>query len=303
MRFTIKIDFTPPRRLCVSFSGGETSAFMTQWIMKNWRDRYDEIVTVFANTSAENEATLEFIEQCDRHFNMNVVWVEADLSPVAGEGVTARVVDFKTAHRNNEVFEPIIRKYGIPNKKFPHCTKHLKRRAIENYLRQIGWKRNTYDVAIGIRADEIDRMNLNDPDIRMVYPLVSAIKMTKPKINTWWNAQPFRLRLKSYQGNCKWCWKKSMRKHLTIIDEDPTAYDFARRMERDCSLIGPEFRKEPPPPEGYRRTFFRENKSVDDLFAEHARRPATFKPADDDGAVFDPDLDVGEGCEETCEVY
>lgn len=306
MHFTIAVDWMntgAPRRLCVSFSGGETSAFMTQWILKNWRDQYDEIAVVFANTSEEYEQTLQFVNDCDKYFGFNVVWVEADLSPVPGEGVTARLVTFETAHRNGEVFEPIIQKYGIPNKKFPHCSKYLKRRAIENYLRNLGWKRNSYDVAIGIRADEIDRMKLDDPDMRVVYPLISTLKMTKPQINTYWLRMPFRLGLRSYQGNCRWCWKKSLRKHMTLIREDPAIYDFPRRMESLHAWVGPEFRRDPPPPSGYRRRFFRENNSTDDLFDQAALLPTSFQPAADDAVVFDPDYDVGEGCEESCEVF
>src|SRR5690606_12191632 len=129
-----------------------------------------------------------------------------------------------------------------------------------------------------------------------------------PQINAWWREQPFRLRLRSYQGNCRWCWKKSMRKHLTLMGESPEIYDFPERMEHEYGLVGPEFRKDPstrrdPLPSGYRRTFFRENRSVADLRAEYVRRRGSFQPADDEAAVFDEELDVGGGCEESCEVY
>jgi hypothetical protein len=70
--------------------------------------------------------------------------------------------------------------------------------------------------------------------------------------------------------------------------------------------VGHEFVKDTsayPLPLGYRRTFFRGNKSVDDLFEEFAKKKDTFIPAWNDAVVFDPDFDVGAGCEESCEVF
>jgi hypothetical protein len=42
---------------------------------------------------------------------------------------------------------------------------------------------------------------------------------------------------------------------------------------------------------------------VDDRFDEYQRKKDTFVPAHDEAAVFDPDFDVGAGCEESCEVF
>ena len=288
-------------RLLISFSGGETSAYMTWWILQNWRGRYDKILVVFANTGKENEQTLEFIHKCDYHFGFGTVWIEAVQYHNERRSAGFKTVDFRTASRDGAPFEDAIRKYGIPNQKFKDCTRNLKQTPIEAYARLIGWKNKSYDLAIGIRADEADRMSAAAKQRRIVYPLLKEHPMTKPKINSWWAAQPFRLELKGYQGNCKWCWKKSLRKHLTIISENPEYYDFPRRMEAQYGLIGPEFAKGNV--DGYRRTFFRGNMSVDDLFAEYARKKDTFVPAHDEAAVFDPEFDVGAGCEESCEVF
>lgn len=293
-------------RLLISFSGGETSAYMTWWIMQNWRARYDDILVVFANTGQENEQTLEFIKRCDDHFGFGTVWIEAVQYHGARKSAGFRVVTFETASRDGAPFEDAIRKYGIPNSRAKDCTRNLKQRPIEAFARAQGWETGSYDLAIGIRADEIDRMSPYQQQRRIVYPLISGQPMTKPKINTWWAAQPFRLALKGYQGNCKWCWKKSFRKHFTIISETPEVYDFPRRMEAQYGYVGPEFLKDTsanPLPEGYRRKFFRTNMSVDDLFAEYERRKGTFVPAEDEAAVFDDTLDVGAGCEESCEVF
>lgn len=42
---------------------------------------------------------------------------------------------------------------------------------------------------------------------------------------------PFRLRLKGYEGNCKWCWKKSLKKLLRIAKDDPATFNFPLQME------------------------------------------------------------------------
>lgn len=290
------------KKLVISFSGGETSGFMAQWILKHKQDEYD-IVCIFANTGQENEETLEFVEKCDKEFNLNLVWVEAIVHSEFGKGVTHKIVDFKTASRNGDPFENVIKKYGIPNQARPHCTKNLKMSPIKSYLKSIGWK--NYWTAIGIRADEFDRINPNRLKERIYYPLVSDMPMTKPMVNFWWNQQDFRLNLKGYQGNCKWCYKKSTNKLLTICIENPEYFDFPKKMEEkyeNYTPIGATYNEEAKP---YR--LFRNNRSVNDLF-ELSKLP--FKKAKNDAtiyswqtSIFDEQLDATNGCEESCEVY
>jgi len=292
--------------LLISFSGGETSAYMTYWVLNNWKNQYNDILVVFANTGQENEQTLEFVKNCDEYFNFKTVWIEAVQFYNERKAPSFKIVDFKSAARDGEPFENAIAKYGIPNSKFKDCTRNLKQKPIEAYAKSIGWALGSYELAIGIRADECDRMSMLANRRKIIYPLVSAHPMTKPKINSWWANQPFRLNLKGYQGNCKWCWKKSFRKHYTLISESPQIYDFPRKMETLYAFHGPEFRKDTtnnPLAKNYRRVFFRGNKSVDDLFNEYEQRKDIFVRADDDAAIFDPDFDVGAGCEESCEVF
>lgn len=296
------------RRLLISFSGGETSAYMLWYILNHMATDYDQIVTVFANTGEENEETLEFVALCGLHFKTPIVWIEAVTYHGQRKSSGFRIVNYATASRKGEPFEAAIRKYGIPNSKFKDCTRNLKRRPIEAYARSIGWETGTYDIAIGIRADEIDRMSTEAATRRIIYPLIKRHPRTKPQINWWWSQQPFRLSIKGYRGNCRWCWKKSRRKLLTIMSEDPSAFDFPERKEIECGLIGPEFRHDPatredPLPPGYRRRFFRGSATVQNLREELAERGDAFVPAEDDSIIFDPDLDVGGACEESCEVW
>lgn len=275
---------------------------MTRLLLTKWRDKYDEIVVLFANTGQENEATLEFVRDCDAAFGFNTIWLEA--LPQQGKvGTKHKVVNFNTASRNGEPFEAVIDKYGIPNQKFPQCTRELKLRPMKSYLRKLGWREKSYDIAIGIRADEAARRSNTAVQSNIVYPLLDWLPTTKPQVNLFWSTQSFRLNLAGYQGNCKTCWKKSFRKLMTIMDENPAQFNFFERMERDKGLIGPEFAKTFIP--GYRRVFFRGSISVADLRKMHANTDWT--RAENDAVVYADksialDVDPTDGCVESCEV-
>lgn len=283
-------------KLFISFSGGETSAYMMQWALKNLAHKYKDIVCIFANTGQENEETLSFVNRCQMFFGFDVVWVEAKVHS-GRKGSTHRVVDFLSASRNGKPFEEMIKKYGIPNQAYPHCTRELKLNPMTSYLRSIGWQAGSYDTAIGIRSDEIDRVSPKRKELKLIYPLVSPHPMTKPRINAWWDKQPFRLNLKGYEGNCKWCWKKSLRKHLTLITEHPEWYDFPEEMEKIHGLSGHNL-------DGKSRTFFRNHLSVKDL--RQIAKKGGWIPADDDSKEYqdqlEMDLDSSNGCSESCEI-
>jgi hypothetical protein len=287
------------RRLCVSFSGGETSAYMLLWIIQNWKERYDEIVTVFANTGCEHEETLIFVDKVAQMAGADVVWVEYR---AVNDKPSFAVVGAATASRDGEPFAAMCARYGIPNRSFPHCTRSLKERPITAYLRSIGWPPGSYHTAIGIRSDEKDRMSATARARGLVYPLATEHPVTKPQINTFWSRQTFRLGIPGYMGNCTWCWKKSLRKHGTLALRNPEVFSVPRRLEQKYELVGPEFLKENAP--GYRRRLFRENRSVADLFMfAHFE---DFAAAPDENAVlveWDPDLDVAGACGESCEVF
>lgn len=279
------------KKLLVSFSGGETSAYMAQWLWNHKQDEFD-MVFVFANTGQENEETLLFVEKCSKQFGFPVHWVESVVHHGKRKGTTHKIVDFKRASRNGEPFEEIITKYGISNQSFPHCTRETKLNPITSFTKEYFGTRKYY-TAIGIRIDEADRMNAKARERRLIYPLISKdyIPMTKPKINFWWQQQPFRLQLKGYQGNCKTCWKKSDKKLFLIANENPEWFEFMNRMEEKYPRIGAEFKKDP---ECVDRVFFRKNRSVKDIMKEAEGFDGKVL---DDSDVYDMDLVGGESCE------
>lgn len=290
-------------RLLVSFSGGETSAMMAHILKENASDKYD-MIFVFANTGEENEQTLEFADRCDEHFGLNLVWVEAVVHG-GRAGTTHKLVDFQSASRNGEPFEDVIAKYMIPNVGNMVCTRELKERPIRSYAKSIGWGRDYY-TAIGIREDEIDRISKSRINDKLIYPFIEMFPITKPQVNSFWDSMPFRLQLKGYEGNCKTCWKKSFRKLATIALENPDRFDFFRKMEiKYGDYIKPEkaHNEKLVPP--FR--FFRQNKSVDDIF--EISRKHGFEKAADDSIVYGTleldglELDTSNGCVESCEVF
>lgn len=222
---------TTQKPILISFSGGRTSAFMAKFLMEY--EPYQSIpkVVCFANTGKEFEATLEFVENCDREFGLNVVWLEANVNPEKGSGTSFKVCDFLSASRNGEPFEAVIKKYGIPAKQFPHCTRELKQKPIKKYMQSLGYKK--WITALGIRHDEPHRINRRPDGNTMApfLPLVDILKVDEAFIRNWWDRQSFDLDLKDYQSNCDLCWKKSKRKRLTLISEKSNTAEWWKNME------------------------------------------------------------------------
>lgn len=278
-------------KLLVSFSGGETSAFMAWWLKKHKSKEYD-MIFVFANTGQEREETLQFVNWCDKQFELNIYWIETYVWHGERKGSGYSNTTYKLAKRDGEPFEAMIKKYGIPNTAYPHCTRELKTNPIHALAKALGWK--DYYTAIGIRVDEIDRLDKNRVEKRFIYPLAQKefIPMTKPKINFWWKNQPFKLPLKGYQGNCITCWKKSDRKLYTIAQESERNFVFMGAMEAKYGKFIPPTRIEKAEKEGRTIelpiTFFRRNRSAIDICNESR----SFE-----GAVIDDALDTDESCE------
>lgn len=258
--------------LLISFSGGKTSGLMTAMLHDYQASRAKAIV--FANTGREKEETLEFVNECDKRWNLNVVWVEAVINEY-GVGTTHKIVNYETACRDGSVFEQMIQKFGIPNIAFPHCTRELKLRPIESYVkRELGWKE--FDRAIGIRIDERHRIQLKDG---FTYPLAENF-IDKRVVNEWWENQPFVLHLDEFEGNCKLCFKKSDKKIIKQINKNPEYADWNVEMERKYAdlIHGKRSAKTEP------SYFFRGNRNTRELMElaeEVKKQPSLFNELSD----------------------
>ena len=147
--------------IIVSFSGGKTSAYMCQWLIKEYGHLY-HFVFIFANTGLEREETLDFVNQCDKEFGLDLAWVEAVTNPVHMKGVTHRITNYTDAYRMHQYKDPKhpfnahIAKNGIPNANKPQCSDRLKEFAIEHYKKVNGLK--GFKHALGMRHDEPNRV-------------------------------------------------------------------------------------------------------------------------------------------------
>lgn len=273
-----------------SFSGGETSAYMAIRL----KEKYPDTKFVFANTGQENEETLIFADKMDREFGLDLVWIEAVVDPEKGKGTTYAEVDFRSADRVGRVFESVISKYGVPNAAFLHCTRELKLRPIDKWC-----KENALNCvrAVGIRIDELDRVNPHYEKLGITYPLAFQWPTTKNEINAFWRDMPFRLNLKHYEGNCKWCYKKSFKKLAWICHKNPEHFDFPQRMEATYGHIGSR--------NGIDNVIFRGGISTEELrvMSEDAVEPV------DDARVYEINNDLFgfddlDACgSESCEAY
>lgn len=274
----------------ISFSGGRTSAYMTKLLLDTYWDKYDFIVT-FANTGMEHPKTLEFINKCDKYFNFNTVWLEADVQHGQRKGTLFKQVTFETASRNSEPFEEVIKKYGIPNPSFLHCTRELKLSPMRSYLKSIGIDHKSIKTAIGIRKDEMRRVSKQQEENNICYPLIDEFPRDKQDVLDWWEEQGFDLEIAEEDGNCMGCFKKSFKKIYLQLDKNPSILSFHERMEKYYPEVGNSI-------PNTSRVFFRGNMSASQLLANYKE----FK----DQRILNyqsPNIYENGGCSESCEIY
>ena len=289
-------------KLLISFSGGRTSAMMTKYLLENYKDKY-EMIVCFANTGKERQETLDFVDKCDKEFGFNIVWLEAEDDKRYKCTPTFKVVSFETASRNGEPFELLFSKIGLVNQNRPKCTEFLKIDPIHKYIKSLGWKK--YYTAIGIRSDEPKRLNREYAKKNRFIYFADLIHITKSDVNSFWLKQKFDLNLKSYEGNCDLCFKKGLRKLMTIVKENPQLADWWREMENKYEY----YDMNGYDPNNYHNTIFRDKMKIDDII-EESNFP--FEMAIDEKydidkykqmAMWDSYLDTNGGCTESCEVY
>lgn len=298
------------KKLAISFSGGRSSALMTRLCLTHPKYADFEKIVCFANTGWEHPATLDFVRNCDKHWNFNTVWLEAVISPVKGEGVRHKVVDYETASRNGEPFKAYVAKYGLPNMANPACTTRLKENVLDSYRKSLGWgtgKSRDYHTAIGIRADEIDRFSSKADELGLIYPL-AEFGFTKAKVNMEMSKIDWDLKLPGdHYGNCMGCWKKSDRKLFTLALQYPEAFDIAAELERDYGHIKthyPDGRSYAATGPDGRRHMYRGHRDSSDIIRQAHEKGQFIHYSDQvQTSIFDELLDVGGACDQGCEVF
>ena len=269
--------------IVVSTSGGATSGYMAYMLKQAGHD----IRCVFANTGKEHEDTLRFVRDLSDNFDLDIQWIEAVVHHGERVGTTHQVVDYHSASRNAEPYKEVIRKYGIPNAAFPHCTRETKLRPIKSWVREQGLE--DAQMAVGIRVDEKRRVARNPGNI--IYPLIDMFPTYKWDVMDFWEEYGWRLQIPEWQGNCTTCFKKSDKKLAQVYRETPHAFDFNLEMEAKHGRSG----NRPTMLDGYGARFFRGNRSTEQMIQ-------LFESVEDYellGLLGD-----GEGaCSESCEMF
>lgn len=223
---------------CISFSGGRTSAYMLYKVLEaNEMKLPSEAIVCFANTGKEDEATLQFVKDCQDNWNVPITWLEY----VDAEETKDRwkQVNFESASRDGEPFEALIRKRNyLPNPVSRFCTVELKVRTIHRYLKAHGWKE--WESMLGIRADEQRRLaKIGNQDYgkheEKIAPL-GRLGVTKETVGEFWRSQPFDLGLPNMNGvtmhgNCDLCFLKGGAQVLSLIQEKPERAVWWAKME------------------------------------------------------------------------
>ncbi|NBW23571.1 MAG: Nin-like protein [Caulobacteraceae bacterium] len=235
----------------ISFSGGRTSAYMLWRVLQENDGMPDEAIVCFANTGKEEEATLEFVRDCEKNWGVEIHWLEYQNAEPAFKRVT-----FETASRNGEPFEEIIkRRKMLPNTRARFCTAELKVRTVKRYLKSLDWAE--WDNMIGIRADEHRRaikMSADDKSECPVMPLHQA-GIKKSDVLQFWQSHSFDLGLpiingETIGGNCDLCFLKSLPKIVTLVSQKPERATWWAKQEEwaqtQTSGDGNRFRNDRP---------------------------------------------------------
>jgi len=282
------------KNIFCSVSAGYSSVMMALKIKEWYADH--NIIYAMANTSKEREESLEFMNECDKYFGFDMVWIEAEINQEKRKGTDFKVTNFKDLKRNGELFEDGIKKYGIPCKINKWCNRELKLVPLKKYIDSIFGK-NNYSIAVGLRADEMDRVMGSFKENNVFYPLLDNGINTRDR-NKFWKDKPIQITIPAFKGNCDMCFEKSNRKLMTTIIEEPNIVDWWDDMIKKYSKISLEGK---PSYNAYAdnggMNFFRQNNSIEDLI-ELAKKP--FSKATDEyvyeNDLFDLEGDCGSGC-------
>ena len=283
------------KNILCTISAGYSSIMMALKI-KEWYPDH-KVVYVMANTSKEHKESLIFMNKCDEYFNLNMNWIEAIFNPIKGKGVNFRVVKYKDLKTKGEIFEQGIKKLGIPCKINKWCNRDMKIVPIKKFADDY-FGLNNYSIAVGMRADEMDRVGKAYKTNNTFYPLLDNGITTKDR-NKFWHNKPIKIGIPAHKGNCDKCFEKSNRKLMTITVQEPELDNWWLEMQNEYGEVSingkPSYNSYA---ENGGMNFYRGNTSVEEL-VKLAQQP--FKLATDEyiyeNDLFDEEDDCGSGCQ------
>ena len=264
----------------LNFSGGRSSGYMLHQTLEHYGGQLPEgVKVIFTNTGKERPETLDFVRDCAVEWDAPIIWLEYRYRSDAAGGRKEpkhhfAVVDYKTASRNGEPFDQLIRAKGmLPNPVMRFCTQELKVKTAERFLRRVhGWKKFTG--YLGIRYDEPRRIKKTLMEACKVdYPLYHA-RIGQREINDFWAKHSFDLAIESREGNCDLCFLKGRKKLTQLIHEGPQRA--AWWVEKENTLLKKSG-------DGKTEATFRKGLRYADMLKESKNMPLQLPFGDDEG--------------------
>lgn len=227
--------------IIVSVSGGKSSAYMS-WLLENLPE-YKHIKKhyIFANTGREMPATISFLYYFFRKFlDVDITLLEANVRYDERASTSYTIKSFSDLSMDGEPYIEVVKKYGLPSIKFPHCSRELKQNPIKNYIRQeLKLRNGEYVQAIGMRYDEPRRVQTIS---EFIYPLYKY-EVTKSVVNAFFQSPMLRnytLDIEEFEGNCDFCFKKSVNKLRQMYEKYPHRFLFWDNLQEDFYKPGAE---------------------------------------------------------------
>jgi hypothetical protein len=224
----------------ISFSGGRSSGYMLYHILEAHDFVLpDYVKVIFANTGKEMPQTLDFVRDCAKQWDIDIVWLE-----YTGKK-SYHQVTYETASRDGAPFAQLIedRKY-LPNMMARFCTSELKVLTIERYLKDCGF--DEFMTVVGIRGDEQRRAAKMRGKDNYAVPLADA-DVSEVDVAEFWKIQEFDLALPpagvNTLSNCDLCFLKGYSIKQSIVEHHPEVADWWVEQEKKMNA---RFRSDQP---------------------------------------------------------
>lgn len=233
----------------VSFSGGRTSAFLVYLMEQKRINEGWPVEYVFFDTGAEHPKTYEFIKNVVKHWEIDLICLQAVINPEHGKGIRAKRVPIESMSFDLSLMQKLVNKYGNFTINRPMCTTRMKTDVLNAYCRE-HFSKDSFENWIGIRADEPRRLpkpqNIDLIDgmpkprwhgnFKINY-LASISDFTKQDILDWWKQQPFDLEIPEHLGNCVFCIKKGVNKTALAARDEPELWEEWRKAMTDMNNV------------------------------------------------------------------
>lgn len=275
------------QNLLVNVSGGRSSAMMAYHISRSPLYKNYNKLFIFCNTGQERPETIQFLQDIVKFWGIDIHFLEAVYSDLPRIGPKAIRVNPENLDMTSKVFENAINHLqknkwiGVPNQATPYCSVYMKVRPANWYAKQF-FGTVKFKSAIGFRQEDMPK-RISWAEIKLakkqLFPLITDFE--KPTnlqdIDQFFAEQPFRLKIPSNLGNCRYCWKKSEKTIseniiFDIRNHNFDTIDWYKRMESR-----------------YNNNFFRNNRTISEM-VQISEQPKTGfldfpYDSDDDGCI------------------